>query len=196
MPRTRKKNWTYQSPSKLMLIPLSTVADRILIIRGRKVLLDEHLASLYGVTTKRLNEAVRRNRQRFPTDFMFQLTSAEHTHLRTQFATSKFRGGRRYAPYAFTEHGAVMLAAVLNSPLAVQASILVVRAFVRLRRVLGSTEHLRTQLDSLEAKVKKHDEHFSYVFDALRALMDESEEEADTKPRIGYHTETAPRKSS
>jgi hypothetical protein len=139
----------------------------ILLIRGQRVMLDEDLAALYGVTTKRLNEQVRRNVDRFPPDFMFQLSLEEFTHLRSQIATARW-GGRRTPPYAFTEHGAVMLASVLNSPIAVHASIEVVRAFVRLRQLLASHEELARKLMTLE---KKYDAQFKVVFDAIRALM-------------------------
>src|ERR1700736_328073 len=114
------------------------VESRILILRGHKVILDSDLAELYGVPVKRLNEQVKRNVERFPADFMFQLSAREHDHLRSQFATSKqARGGRRYPPYAFTEHGAIMAATVLNSKRAVEMSVFVVRAFVRLRELLA-----------------------------------------------------------
>ncbi len=141
--------------------------SRILLVRGHNVMLDSDLAELYRVSTKRLNEQVRRNHERFPEDFMFQLTSKEA--LRSQSATSKRgRGGRRYRPYAFTEHGAVMLASVLNSAVAVQASIQVVRAFIRLREILASHKELARKLAELE---RKYDKQFKVVFDAIRELM-------------------------
>lgn len=115
-------------------IPMERIQEAILLIRGKRVMLDVDLAQLYGVSTKRLNEQVKRNRDRFPEDFMFQLNPTEVNNLRSHFATSKKkRGGRRYAPYAFTEHGAIMLAAVLNTHRAIEISVFVVRAFVRLR---------------------------------------------------------------
>src|SRR5438445_7242904 len=116
----------------ITLVPVERVEQNILLLRAHKVMLDADIAALYGVSTKRLNEQVKRNRDRFPKDFMFQLNEAEAILLKSQFATSKQRGGRRTLPYAFTEHGAVMLASVLNSPVAIQASVQVVRAFVRL----------------------------------------------------------------
>jgi hypothetical protein len=135
----------------------------ILLIRGHKVLLDADLAALYGVTTKRLNEQVRRNRSRFPDDFMFELASEEAESLRSQFATSKRgRGGRRYAPYVFTEQGVAMLSTVLNSERAIQVNIEIMRAFVRLRHMLAR------KLADLE---KKYDAQFKVVFDAIRQLM-------------------------
>ena len=124
------------------------VERRIYLIRGEKVMLDYDLAALYGVPTKSLNLAVKRNTERFPSDFMFQLNEEEHNCLRSQFAASKRdgRGGRRYVPYAFTEHGAIMAAAVLNSPRAVEMSIYVVRAFVQLRELLSSNKELAKRL--------------------------------------------------
>jgi hypothetical protein len=141
----------------------------ILLIRGHKVLLDADLAALYGVTTKRLNEQVRRNRSRFPDDFMFELASEEAESLRSQFATSKRgRGGRRYAPYVFTEQGVAMLSTVLNSERAIQVNIEIMRAFVRLRQMLASNAQLARKLADLE---KKYDAQFKVVFDAIRQLM-------------------------
>ena len=144
------------------------------------VMLDADLAALYGVPTKRLNEAVRRNAARFPEDFMFQLTAEEAETLRSQFATSKGRGGRRYIPYAFTELGVAMLSSVLNSEQAVQVNIAIMRAFARLRELAASHKDVLRRLDEMEGKV---DRQFKVVFDAIRALM-----EPPTKPRrrIGY----------
>ncbi len=154
---------------KKFLIPTERIEQAILFIREHKVMVDSDLAALYGVTTKRLNEQVKRNNTRFPEDFMFQLTAEEVTALRSQFATSnRGRGGRRYLPYVFTEHGALMLANVLNSPVAVQASIQVVRAFVRLRGILATHKDLARKLEELE---KKYDRQFAGVFDAIRQLM-------------------------
>lgn len=145
--------------------------------RGQRVLLDAELATLYGVATKRLNEQVRRNSERFPPDFLFQLSAAEAETLRSQIATSKStrRGGRRYLPYAFTEHGAIMAATVLNSPRAVEMSIFVVRAFVKLREFLVSNRELARRLDELEARIEKklatHDEAIAAMLSAIRELM-------------------------
>jgi phage regulator Rha-like protein len=149
------------------LIPLERVERVILLIRGQKVILDADLAALYGVTTKRFNEQVKRNRERFPEDFMFQLTKKEAEILRSQFAASSW-GGRRYPPFAFTEHGASMAANVLSSPRAIQASVQVVRAFVRLRQILASHADLARKLAQLE---KKYDRQFKVVFEAIRQLM-------------------------
>jgi len=151
------------------LIPPERIERSILLIRGHKVILDSDLAELYGVTTKRLNEQVRRNLPRFPEDFMFQLTESETYLLRSQFATSKKgRGGRRYLPYAFTEQGVAMLSSVLNSERAIKVNIEIMRAFVRLRRILASHADLARKLEALE---KKYDAQFKVVFDAIRQLM-------------------------
>ena len=151
------------------LITNQTLQEIIIRVRGQAVILDVALAALYGVTVKRLNEQVRRNVDRFPIDFMFQLSEAEWNALRSQIATSnKGRGGRRYAPYAFTEHGAVMAANVLNSDQAIQVSVVIVRAFVRLRRMALSVEALARKVSELETC---YDASFSAVFDAIRQLM-------------------------
>jgi len=151
------------------LVPAERIEQAILRIRDHNVMLDQDLAQVYGVTTKRLNEQVKRNRSRFPEDFMFQLTAEEAQRLRLQIATSNSaRGGRRTHPYAFTEHGAVMLASVLKTPVAVQASIQVVRAFIRLRRILATHKALAHRLEELE---KKYDQNFRVVFEAIRQLM-------------------------
>ena len=173
------------------IVPLMEIERRILVIRGHKVLLDEELAVIYGVPTKTLTRAVRRNPDRFPVDFMFRLTGQEFEALRRQIGTSKTgRGGRRYLPYAFTEHGAVMLAAVLNSPVAVEASIQVVRAFVRLRQLIQGNDKLRRKLARIEQKVNDHDQRFAVVFEAIRQLMDDEDDgDASSTSRIGYDAE-------
>ncbi len=153
-------------------VPLERIQQAILLIRGKRVMLDADLAQLYGVSTKRLNEQVKRNRDRFPEDFMFQLNPTEVNNLRSHFATSKRgRGGRRYAPYAFTEHGAIMLAAVLSTPRAMQVSVLVVRAFVRLREILTTHKALAHKLAELESKIETHDEAIRSLVSAIRQLM-------------------------
>lgn len=169
--------------SETPALPVDRIAQAIVVVRGQKVLLDENLAALYGVETRRLNEQVRRNAERFPADFMFQLSSEEYAALMSQFATSKpGRGGRRKLPLAFTEHGAIMAAAVLNSPRAVEVSIYVVRAFVRLREALASNQELAAKLDVLEQKTEllslQHETfagntrgQLKQVFEALRQLM-------------------------
>jgi hypothetical protein len=150
-------------------ISVEDVENSILSIRGERVILDSALAKLYGVTTERLNQQVRRNAVRFPPDFMFELTKEEHESLILQFARSKRgRGGRRKLPLVFTEYGAIMAANVLNSQQAVRASVEVVRAFVGLRQIITSNAELARKLDELE---KKYDRQFKVVFDALRELM-------------------------
>ena len=136
------------------LVPVERVEQTILILRGQKVILDSDLAALYGVPVKRLNEQVKRNAGRFPLDFAFQLAREEFANLKSQFATSSLQwGGKRKLPTAFTEHGALMAASVLNSPRAVEMSILVVRAFVRFRRILATNRQLAAQVDELERKM-------------------------------------------
>ena len=164
------------------LIPLEVIERRIYFIRTHKVMLDSDLAELYGVTTKRLNEQVKRNIDRFPADFMFQLNQEESDRLRSQFATSKHgRGGRRYQPYVFTEHGALMLASVLNSEKAIQASIQIVRAFIRLRELLGTHQELARKLAEME---KKYNAEFKAIFEVIQQLT-EPPEERERKP-IGF----------
>jgi hypothetical protein len=153
------------------LIPLESIEKRIFLIRGQKIILDADLAHLYGVTTKRLNEQVKRNRDRFPEDFMFRLSLEEGKlipSLRSQIATLKRGRHRKYAPYAFTEHGTVMVANVLNSAIAVHASIQVVRAFVRFREIMATHKDMVQKLKQME---KKYDRKFRVVFDAIRELM-------------------------
>ena len=147
---------------------------RILTVRGKRVILDADLGELYGVTTKRLNEQVRRNRDRFPPDFAFVLTSPEWEILRSQFATSSW-GGRRSPPHAFTEHGALMAAGVLNSRRAIEVSIFVVRTFIAMREAVADTRELANRLDELERSIDKrfgkYDESIAQILAAIRALM-------------------------
>ncbi len=158
------------------------ISQRIHTIRGHRVMLDADLAELYGVSTKRLNEAVRRNASRFPEDFMFQLSREEAESLRSQIATLKTGRGkhRKFLPYAFTEQGVAMLSGVLQSPRAVQVNIAIMRTFVRMRRMLVSHEELARKVDILE---KKYDSQFRMVFDAIRALM---EPPKTPRRRIGF----------
>jgi hypothetical protein len=158
------------------------VEQAIIELRNHRVLLDEDLALLYGTTTKRLNEQVRRNADRFPVDFAFVLTDQEVADLKSQNATSRSKwGGRRKPPRVFTEHGALMAASVLNTPIAVGASIEVVRAFVRMRQLMTAHADLARKVSTLE---QKYDGQFRVVFDALRELM--KPPEGPSKPRIGY----------
>jgi hypothetical protein len=169
---------------KISLIPSERIEQAIMQLRGQRVILDFDLAQLYGVTTSRLNEQIKRNIDRFPEDFMFRLTAPEFQNLMSQFATSSSRwGGRRKPPLVFTEHGAVMAANVLNSPTAVAASIEVVRAFVRLRQILSTHKDLARKLEELE---KKYDENFRVVFEAIRQLM-VPPASPSKKGRIGFH---------
>jgi hypothetical protein len=158
------------------------VENSIVPLRGHRVMLDEDLASLYGVTTKQLNQQVRRNRTRFPADFMFQLSTADVARLRSQIVTSNGRGGRRTRPYAFTEQGVAMLSSVLRSKRAIQVNIEIMRAFVRLRHVLAGHKELARKVSDLEAR---YDGQFRVVFDAIRRLM---AEESKPKRRIGFGT--------
>ena len=162
------------------VIPVELIQQKILIIRGQRVMLDSDLADLYRVETGALNRAVRRNRDRFPADFMFQLDPNEFEILRCQIGTSKTRGGRRYLPFVFTEHGVSMLSSVLNSPRAVQVNIEIMRAFVRLREIIGSHKDLARKLEVLE---KKYDSQFRVVFEAIRELM---RPQVPKERKIGY----------
>ena len=156
------------------LMPSERVERAILLVRGMRVLLDTDLAALYGVTTKRLNEQVKRNIERFPGDFAFQLTAEESAHLRSQVATLDGGRGRhrKYLPHVFTEHGAIMAASVLNSAEAVEMSSLVVRVFVRIRTMLATHRQLAAKLGELERKLSAHDEQIVVLFQAIRELME------------------------
>lgn len=159
-----------------------SLAGRILMVRGQRVLMDSDLAELYGVETKKFNQQIRRNLTRFPSDFMFGLTQEEFDSLRSQNVTSN-RGGRRYLPMVFTEHGAIMAASVLNSPRAIEMSVYVVRAFVQLRAVLLDHKALADKLAALERRVSGHDNSLAEVISALRALM--AQPQAAKRP-IGF----------
>ena len=163
------------------ILPAETIESQILLIRGHKVMLSSHLAALYGVEPRALVQAVKRNRERFPKDFMFQLSAREFAVLKSQIVISSWGGARRAAPYAFTEQGVAMLSSVLRSKRAVLVNIQIMRTFVRLRRLLASHAELQRRLDDLE---KKYDKTFKVVFDAIRELMEPPE-----KPtrRIGFH---------
>lgn len=170
--------------SEESLIPVEKVERAILFIREMRIMIDADLATLYGVSTSRLNESVKRNRERFPNDFMFELTQLEHQSLRSQNSSLKRGKHSKYLPFAFTEHGAIMLASILRSPVAVNASIQVVRAFVKLREVLSSNSGLAKKFEELE---KKYNKQFKVVFEAIRQLM--SPEKTERKP-IGYKIKT------
>jgi hypothetical protein len=167
-------------------ITATRIEDSILLLRGHKVLLDSTLADLYGVETRVLIQAVQRNRGRFPTDFMFQITKQEVTNLRSQIVISSW-GGRRYSPFAFTEQGVAMLSSVLNSPQAIGINIEIMRAFVRLRELISTNKELSRKLDELERKVSTHDKAIAGLFTAIRELATP----APPKParRIGFVTD-------
>jgi phage regulator Rha-like protein len=156
--------------SKPEIIPHGLIENRIFVIRGHKVMLDFHLAELYGVEAKVLKRSVRRNADRFPNDFMFELSNEEYDLLRSQVGTSSW-GGRRYPPYAFTEQGVAMLSSVLHSQRAVHVNIQIIRAFVKLREILSTHKELAFKLKQLETKVEKHDEEIQAIFEAIRQLM-------------------------
>jgi len=173
------------------MIPVERLAQSIRWIRGQKVLLDSDLAALYGVRTANLNKAVKRNAERFPTDFLLQLTPEELRSLRFQIGMSKRRGGLRYLPYAFTEQGIAMLSSVLNSERAIRVNIAIMRAFVKLRRTLETNRELAQKFSELEERVGKHDDEIAAILEAIRQLMASTE-----KPRreIGFHVrEKAPK---
>tara|TARA_B100001964_G_scaffold191940_1_gene214467 strand:+ start:1064 stop:1597 length:534 start_codon:yes stop_codon:yes gene_type:complete len=166
------------------LISNEIIANRILFIRDKKVILDSDLAEIYGVTTKRLNEQVKRNQARFPEDFMFVLRKEELESLKSQFATSKkVRGGRRTLPFVFTEHGALMIANVLNSPIAISASIRVARAFIQMREMLTAHVDLKRKIERLEKKYESHDMQIKTVFDAIKSLLEPPKK---AKKKIGF----------
>ena len=179
----------------------SIIIERIFIVRGQKIMLDQDLACLYQIPTKRLNEQVKRNADRFPADFMFQLTEDEHIHLRSQFATSsgyeelselaeslpeisKRKGGRRYLPYAFTEHGVLMLSSVLSGTVAIQVNIRIMRVYVKLRDMMSLHIELKDKLEILESKVSNTREDVVLVFEAVKNLMEP--ETTSEKTKLGY----------
>jgi ORF6N domain-containing protein len=167
------------------LVPTERIVKQILLLRGHKVMLSPDLALMYGVEPRALVQAVKRNRERFPTDFMFQLTEEEFENLKSQIVTSSWGGLRRARPYAFTEQGVAMLSSVLNSKPAVQVNIAIMRAFVRLRRMIASNKELAKRLNELE---RKYDAQFKVVFDAIRELM--APPKAPVR-RIGFQREGA-----
>ena len=171
----------------------SDLGAHVYVVRRQNVMLDADLAALYGVETKRLNEQVRRNLNRFSDAFMFQLNDEETAALRSQIATSKARGGRRYNPYVFTEHGAVMLASVLNSERAVAMSLLVVRTFIALRDQLSTQVELKHKLDELEHKVFSHDQTLAGLIDAIRQLMNPA---SPPKRGIGFTVDVSSKPKS
>lgn len=173
------------------IISLELIAQAIRVFRGQKVLLDFDLAALYGVSTKALNQAVKRNRTRFPNDFMFRLSAAERKSLRSQFVTLKRGEHLKHSPYVFTEQGVAMLSSVLRSARAVKVNIAIMRAFVQLRGLLETNRELARKFSELEGRVGKHDTEIAAIIDAIRQLMAPPKKPAR---EIGFHVrETAPR---
>lgn len=167
-----------------LAVSIQFVERRIYLIRGHKVMIDEDIAELYGVSTKRLNEQVRRNQKRFPDDFMFQLTREETEILRSQFAISRStHGGRRSPPYAFTEHGVAMLSSVLNSERAIEVNITIIRAFIRLRQLLESNDELNRKFAAVIRQLSTHDKYFQVVFNELKKL---TEQPVTSRKQIGF----------
>ena len=168
--------------AKFAIVPIGLIRQKIFFARGTRIMLDADPARLYGVATKNLNKAVKRNANRFPSDFMFQLSSGDLVNLRFQIGTSKRRpGGRRYAPYAFTEQGIAMLSSVLRSPRAVQVNIAIVRTFVLIREMLATHEELRRKVDAME---KRYDARFQAVFATIRQML---ETPLPIRRPIGFH---------
>jgi hypothetical protein len=171
--------------ASIQIIPVEFIERKIYLIRGCKVMLDSDLAESYQVPTKRLNEAVRRNLGRFPADFMFQLSAEELENLRSQIATSNVgRGGRRYPPYAYTEHGVAMLSSVLTSERAVALNILIIRAFVRLREYLATHKDLARKLEDVEHTQLEHSAHIEQIYGYIQRLLEPVQE--SSKRRIGF----------
>lgn len=166
------------------VVPIESISQKILLIRGMKVMLDSDLAELYEVSTKRLNEQVKRNHKRFPTDFMFRLTAEEYKILRSHFATSKKVSYRRYRPLVFTEHGVAMLSSVLNNHKAVETNIIIIRAFIKLREVLASNLELKYKIEALEDGQKVQNRHINKIYILLEKLISEP---VKTKNQIGFN---------
>jgi hypothetical protein len=175
------------------MTPVEGMDSKIHLLRGQRVMLDSDLAGIYGVTTAALNQALKRNRGRLPGDFAFQLTAEEFATLRSQIVISnKSRGGRRYLPWVFTEHGAIMLAMLLNSERAVEMSVFVVRAFVQMREVLLGNKQLAAKLAALEERVGGHDDVIADLIVAIRKLLEAPAAEKPAR-EIGFHMrETSP----
>src|SRR5262249_27331381 len=174
------------------LVLTKKVGSKIVVLRNQKVILDTDLADLYGVSVKRLNEQVKRNPKRFPPDFLFTLTDREYQNLKSQTATSSStHGGRRYLPHAFTEHGAIMAASVLNSKRAIDMSIFVVRAFVQMRQSTVQNQHIVTKLAELEARIDSHDGEIQALVEAIRELI---EPLPASSRRIGFEAPSLPPK--
>ena len=169
------------------LIPDEVIMNRIYMIRETKVMLDRDLAYLYDIETKQLKRAVRRNFSRFPDDFMFELSPEEFNNLRSQFGTSSW-GGARYVPMAFTEHGVIMLASVLNSERAIQVNIQIVRIFTRMREILGSHKGLLQKLEKIARKLAEHDDQILVIFEYIKMLEQAKHQmmEQQNRKRLGF----------
>jgi cell division septum initiation protein DivIVA len=179
--KTRRERHTFAIRRRAAAVSIDL---RILILRRQRIILDSALAELYNVPVKRLNEQTKRNHKRFPADFMFQLTPRENKSLRSQFATSNTgRGGRRSLPYAFTEHGAIMAATVLNSEQAVEMSVFVVRAFVRLRQALAANKELAARIEELEEHLVTHDGAIQEIIQVIKRLMNPA---PNRRSKIGF----------
>jgi hypothetical protein len=192
MPQIAKSSALKSMTNESTVATTERIEALILTFRDQRVMLDSDLAAIYGITTAALNQAFSRNRERFPDDFAFQLTRQELTTLISQSVISKKgRGGRTKLPWVFTEHGAIMLASVLNSPIAVKASVRVVRAFVYMREQIATNKQLAGKLAELEGRVGQHDESINELFEAIRQLLEPPCEE--NRREIGFHVrETAP----
>jgi phage regulator Rha-like protein len=184
-------NWAIKNfMNKTALVLANKVDSKIQVLRGQKIILDSDLAELYGVPVRQLNQQIKRNAGRFPADFLFQLSPTEYQHLRSHFVISNVgRGGRRYLPHAFTEHGAIMAATVLNSKRAIEMSIFVVRAFVRMRETLAANQQIVTKLSEIERRLEGHDAEIQELVDAIRELM--APLPANTR-RIGFEAPANP----
>lgn len=161
------------------LVPTEIVISKIFLVRGKKIMLDKDLAELYGVETKSFTRSIKRNSERFPSDFMFQLNKNEFENLRNQFGTSSW-GGRRYLPYVFTEQGVAMLSSVLNSQKAIQVNIQIIRTFTKLRELISTNKQLKKKIELME---RKYDTRFSQVFEVLKQLI---KEKSKTGEQIGF----------
>nr|WP_315159044.1 ORF6N domain-containing protein [uncultured Flavobacterium sp.] len=170
--------------SKELMITNEFIMSKIVLIRDQKVMIDSDLASLYGVETKQLKRQVRRNIERFPEDFMFELTNTESEILRSQFGTSSW-GGTRYAPLVFTEQGVAMLSSVLNSPTAIKVNIQIIRVFTKIRQEISESLNMKLEIESIKAKLSNHGKNIELVFSYLDELMDKQENKVE-RPKIGY----------
>ena len=175
---------------QISVIPDETVISKIYFIRNEKVMLDNELAELYGVETRRLNEQVKRNIDRFPEDFMFQLTETEFENLKSQIATSSW-GGRRKLPYVFTEHGVLMLSSVLNSDLAIKVNIQIMRVYTKIRNMLATHKDLLLKFERFETKLADHDDKIMLILEYIRQFEKAKQQELEqiNRPKIGFKTQ-------